>query len=84
LPYADCGHLFHIQVIEDAKARLRHEILTKLEQAKQKNDHKTVLQFTRLYAPLGLKVPFLPGSVISNIKRLFIHAVFLTAIWQIF
>lgn len=44
------------QVIEEAKSRLRHEILARLEEAKQKGDHKTVLRFTRLYAPLGLKV----------------------------
>lgn len=43
-------------MLEDAKAKLRHEILSRLDEAKGKGDHRTVLRFTRLYAPLGLKV----------------------------
>ncbi len=47
-----CGQL---QVIEEAKVRLRQEIQTRLDEAKQKGDHKAVLRFTRLFAPLGLQ-----------------------------
>ena len=55
------GHAWHDdmmrrQVVEDAKVRLRGDILSKLEQAKKQGDHRTVLRFTRLYAPLGLQV----------------------------
>ena len=44
------------QVVDEAKVRLRGEILSKLEQARKQGDHRTVLRFTRLYAPLGLQV----------------------------
>ena len=50
------SHCWGCQVVEDAKVRLRGEILSKLEQAKKQGDHRTVLRFTRLYAPLGLQV----------------------------
>ncbi|EIE27386.1 COG4-domain-containing protein [Coccomyxa subellipsoidea C-169] len=39
----------------EAKVRLRQEIQTRLDEAKQKGDHKAVLRFTRLFAPLGLQ-----------------------------
>jgi hypothetical protein len=45
-----------VQVLDTAKATLQQEILRRLDDAKRKGDHKTVLRFTRLYAPLGLKV----------------------------
>jgi hypothetical protein len=43
------------QVIEEAKVRLRHEIQSRLDEAKEKGDYKAVLRFTRLFAPLGLQ-----------------------------
>lgn len=43
-------------MLEDAKGRLRAEILDRLDAAKKQNDHNSVLRFTRLYAPLGLQV----------------------------
>ena len=46
-----------VQVVEDAKVRLRGEILSRLQKAKKQGDHSTVLRFTKLYAPLGLQVP---------------------------
>ncbi len=45
--------------------RLRGDILSKLEQAKKQGDHRTVLRFTRLYAPLGLQVGFRGGFRVS-------------------
>jgi len=47
------------QVLQDAKSRLQSVILSRLEEAMQKNDHQTVLRFTRLYAPLGLQARLL-------------------------
>ncbi len=50
-------------MLQDAKTRLRDEILSRLDAAKKQKDHASVLRFTRLYAPLGLQVcPALPGS----------------------
>ncbi|KAK9907313.1 hypothetical protein WJX75_001280 [Coccomyxa subellipsoidea] len=43
------------RVIEEAKVRLRHEIQSRLDEAKEKGDYKAVLRFTRLFAPLGLQ-----------------------------
>ncbi|CAK0785054.1 hypothetical protein CVIRNUC_008259 [Coccomyxa viridis] len=42
-------------VLQDAKTRLRDEILSRLDAAKKQKDHASVLRFTRLYAPLGLQ-----------------------------
>jgi hypothetical protein len=49
-------HCLHVQVLEEAKGRLRSEILSRLDVAKKQKDHTGVLRFTRLYAPLGLQV----------------------------
>ena len=49
-----------MQVVEDAKVRLRGEILSRLQKAKKQGDHSTVLRFTKLYAPLGLQVRLMP------------------------
>ena len=58
-----CGGSPCIQVLQDAKTRLRDEILSRLDAAKKQKDHASVLRFTRLYAPLGLQVcPALPSS----------------------
>ncbi len=45
-----------VQVLQEAKGRLRNEILDRLDAAKKAGDHASVLRFTRLYAPLGLQV----------------------------
>ena len=45
-----------MQVLDEAKGRLRNEILSRLAAAKKQKDHASVLRFTRLYAPLGLQV----------------------------
>ena len=45
-----------LQVLQEAKGRLRNEILDRLDAAKKAGDHASVLRFTRLYAPLGLQV----------------------------
>ena len=45
-----------LQVLEEAKGRLRSEILGRLDAARKAGDHASVLRFTRLYAPLGLQV----------------------------
>ncbi|CAL5229024.1 g12271 [Coccomyxa viridis] len=42
-------------VLQEAKGRLRNEILDRLDAAKKAGDHASVLRFTRLYAPLGLQ-----------------------------
>lgn len=48
--------LLLLQVLQEAKGRLRNEILDRLDAAKKAGDHASVLRFTRLYAPLGLQV----------------------------
>lgn len=59
-----------VQVLQEAKGRLRNEILDRLDAAKKAGDHASVLRFTRLYAPLGLQVcppAQLPNAWISHI-----------------
>lgn len=49
--------LWRRQVLEEAQDRLQKVVRERLEKARGRRDHATILRFTRLFPLLGMPVP---------------------------
>ena len=50
------ARLWHWQVLEEAQERLQKVVRERLEEARGRRDHATILRFTRLFPLLGMPV----------------------------